>query len=210
MKKAFTLIELLVVIAIIAILAGMLLPALNSAREKARGINCAGNLKQLGSALNFYLQDSGDIYPAGLADNAADTWRPQLYKHINSPKVFFCTSDRTNYTYKDKACSYGGNAGVFLDRRGGTNTKVIAVNRIKNISQKYMIFDAYCCPGIGSWSVAPAYDSQSCSTPASTALKGEPHTGGRNFLMGDGHVEWQKPGDYNPSGVVAVGWDITK
>ncbi|BDI30474.1 hypothetical protein CCAX7_25250 [Capsulimonas corticalis] len=95
--RAFTLIELLVAIAIIAILAAILFPVFAKAREKARQISCASNMKQLTLAVIQYTQDSDEVYPIGtdnIAPDASSTsWVLKVMPYVKSVAAFACPDD---------------------------------------------------------------------------------------------------------------------
>ncbi len=85
--EIFTLIELLIVIAIIAILASMLLPALNKARESARGVKCFSNMKQWGTFIVLYAGDYADILPPSL-DSGSKATRHYLQHYLDGREYY--------------------------------------------------------------------------------------------------------------------------
>ena len=163
-KKQFTLIELLVVIAIIAILAGMLLPALNQSREKARSSTCIGNLKQLATIKHMYADSNNGFLPGPNNGGAPfySTWLSILFstKHISSRnnkteylhhddagvnKMLDCPSTTTSdpgWRYPQNVTSSDYSINWYGSNNNGTNSGAHCLKKVTNPSNWLMTMDA--------------------------------------------------------------------
>ncbi len=110
--RAFTMIELLVVIAIIAVLAAMLLPALNRAKESGRRASCVNNMRQIMIMVAMYAGDNdGYLPPQNDGTPGTVDWSGRLLYLVNNPNVFHCPSDKNQRVYVGTARSYAVNSG---------------------------------------------------------------------------------------------------
>ena len=205
-KIGFTLIELLVVIAIIALLAAMLLPAFNQAREKARQAGCMNNLKQFGIANMMYADNNDGWLPVSNVDNKL--WDYQLMPYVNYDiakfntrgdfSVFHCPSGKVwsaapVNAYRSRGYAYN----FYVTSTNYQNVaKLSSIEKPSNMflmvdssyGAEYNFVEGYTLPAMGN---VPFVDLSSW-----VGLITYRHSDRVNVLFADGHVESCAKGTY--------------
>jgi len=203
-KRGFTLIELLVVIAIISILAGMLLPALSQAREKARSIVCMSNIKQLGLAFEMYKMSFDSRYP-----NNPD-WKTKIWTYVDPQtrnKITTCPS-RHGKTIPNDNWFYGQGYNIGSIPAGGNIQGFVGIRegQVRNLSNKILIAEwGRPSDGKGGCNAGPPYRNDTDLSPAGILNSDTTsfwavcriHMGGSNVLFGDGSAKWMRPEEYH-------------
>jgi prepilin-type N-terminal cleavage/methylation domain-containing protein/prepilin-type processing-associated H-X9-DG protein len=170
MRKRFTLIELLVVIAIIGILASMLLPALKTARDKAKAIACASNLKQVAYGCLSY----ADSYNAFIFPCKYTPPDPDIVWYLNLEKLDYIERRINKCLSSEQTIAYGMNACYFY------SNKFRKLSEIKKPSNLILLGDY-----ISNYAYGFKYLD-------SLYLPDFRHTGNMNAVCVDGHVESPK------------------
>ncbi len=192
-RRGFTLIELLVVIAIIAILAAILFPVFAQAREKARQTSCSSNLKQIGTAIQMYVQDYDEMMPY-LAYNGGNTlgihWFDSTMPYIKNEQVWRCPSAnpaaRGAGLWNPSATFVRRNVDYAWNEDAAAAGRSLAV--CNNPASTYLIMDKGNAQCFTAW-----YDwrGRAQNTYTGSSIPG-PHNEGKNIGFADGHVKWMK------------------